>query len=134
MPKPLWFPEALLFCSLICSIWAVITSIQTRSILNDLPNSDKLTEDLIQYDYNRLRRVILRYEKTPGVSHWLMVFLWQFPSMTMSYAWCSFLSGLTLYVCTPFIRQEEWNNHMNVSLSRQRSLCRTLADEGPRSR
>jgi hypothetical protein len=61
-----------------------------------------------------MRRVILRYKRTPGVGHWVMLFIWQFPSMTMSYAWVTFLSGLTVYVCTPFITEMGWTKHRKV--------------------
>jgi hypothetical protein len=46
-----------------------------------------------------------------------MLFIWQFPSMTMSYAWVTFLSGLTVYVCTPFITETGWTKHRKVSAS-----------------
>jgi hypothetical protein len=51
-----------------------------------------------------MRRVILQSKKTPGLKHYAMMFAWPFPGMTMSYAWVTFLSGLTVYICTPFIR------------------------------
>jgi hypothetical protein len=113
-PDPLWVTDALWFFSLICSIWAVITSIQTKSLLDDLPDPDQLNKSLPDIEVKRMRRMILRYKKTPGLKHYVMMFVWQFPSMTMSYAWCTFLSGLTVYVCTPFIRHMEWENRHKV--------------------
>lgn len=116
IPDPIWIAQALWYCSLICSIWAVITSIQQKSILDELPDKDALTEALSEYDLNRTRRVILRYKKKPGLGHWIMIFIWQFPSMQMSYAWCTFLSGLTVYICTPFIRHQPWSNDMKIAI------------------
>jgi hypothetical protein len=102
---------------LISSIWAVITTIQTKSILDDIPDKDQLNPSLPDMELRRTRRVILRYQKKPGIKHWLMLFVWQFPSMTMSYAWVFFLSGLTVYVCTPFIRHDEWSKDHKVCLN-----------------
>lgn len=77
-PNPLWVTDALWFFSLICSIWAVITSIQTKSILDDLPDRDQLNLSLSEMEVKRMRRVILRYKKTPGLRHYIMLFVWQF--------------------------------------------------------
>ncbi|KAF2202176.1 hypothetical protein GQ43DRAFT_471103 [Delitschia confertaspora ATCC 74209] len=115
-PHPIWAAEALWFCSLICSIWAVITSIQTRSLLDDLPDKENLNNGMTECDFKRTRKVILRYSRSPGLAHWVMMFLWQFPSMTMSYAWCTFLLGLTVYVCTPFVRYEGWDAHAKIAV------------------
>ncbi|KAF2192599.1 hypothetical protein K469DRAFT_717161 [Zopfia rhizophila CBS 207.26] len=116
VPNPIWLADALWFSSLICSVWGIITSIQIKSILDDIPDKDQLNERLSELELKRTKRVILRYKKRPGVGHWIMLFLWQFPSMTMSYAWCTFLSGLTVYVCTPFIRRDEWGNHHKIAI------------------
>lgn len=75
-PNPLWVTDALWFFSLICSIWAVITSIQTKSILDDLPTRDQLNMSLPEVEVKRMRRVILRYKKTPGLKHYAMMFVW----------------------------------------------------------
>lgn len=114
VPNAIWVADALWFSSLICSIWAIITSIQMKSILDDLPNKDELNSNLPEAELQRTRRVILRYKKNPGLNHWVMLYIWQFPSQTMSYAWCTFLSGLSVYVCTPFIRREAWSNQHKV--------------------
>jgi hypothetical protein len=51
------------------------------------------------------------------VPRWKMVFTWQAPVMFMSYSVCAFLGGLTILVCTPFIRHErEWGSGHNVSI------------------
>lgn len=44
-----------------------------------------------------------------------MVFTWQCPIMFMSYSVCSYLAGLTIYVCTPLIRGNVWSAGSNVS-------------------
>lgn len=51
------------------------------------------------------------------VPRWKMVFTWQAPVMFMSYSVCAFLGGLTILVCTPFIRHErEWGSGHNVRI------------------
>jgi hypothetical protein len=107
--------EALWFCSLICSICAIVTSIQTKSLLDDLPDREQLDGSLPEIEVQRMRRTILRYKKTPGIKHWIMVFVWQFPSMTTAYAWCTYLIGLTVYLCSPFIRRLPWDDQHKVS-------------------
>ena len=47
---------------------------------------------------------------------WKMVFIWQCPTMFLSYSVCFFLAGLSLFVCTPLIRRDKWNTGSNVSL------------------
>lgn len=49
---------------------------------------------------------------------WKMVFIWQCPTMFLSYSVCFFLAGLTLFVCTPLIRGDKWNTASDVSFSR----------------
>jgi len=102
------------FSSLSCSIWAVITSIQTKSILDDLPHTDLMNSSMSESEVQRMRRTILRYRKTPGINHWIMLFIWQFPSMTMSYAWTTFIAGLTVFICNPFIRHAPWGYRSKV--------------------
>ncbi|OCK80770.1 hypothetical protein K432DRAFT_416476 [Lepidopterella palustris CBS 459.81] len=117
IPDPIWVASAFWYCSLSCSIWAVITSIQQKSILDELPDQDVLTETISEYDLKRTRRVILRYKKRPGIAHWIMLFIWQFPSMQMSYSWCAFLAGLTVYICTPFIRHHPWDDNSKIAIT-----------------
>ncbi|KAF2132332.1 hypothetical protein P153DRAFT_383219 [Dothidotthia symphoricarpi CBS 119687] len=113
----IWIADALWFSSLICSIWAIVTTIQTKSILDDLPAREELNFSLPEYEVQRVQRTILRYTKTPGINHWIMVFVWQFPSMTMAYAWCTFLGGLTVYMCTPFIQNLPWQDRHKVAIA-----------------
>jgi len=39
---------------------------------------------------------------------WNMVFIWQCPTMLMSYAFAFFMIALTLHTIAPLIRQERW--------------------------
>ncbi|KAF2643475.1 hypothetical protein P280DRAFT_515876 [Massarina eburnea CBS 473.64] len=112
----IWVAEALWLSSLSCSIWAVITSIQTKSLLDDLPNKDQLNPALPFSEVQRMQRSVLRFKKRPGVSHWIMVFIWQFPSMTMSYAWTTFIAGLTVHVCNTFIWHETWGTRQKIAI------------------
>ena len=47
---------------------------------------------------------------------WKMMFVWQCPSMVLSYSVCFFLAGLTLFVCTPLIRGDTWSSASDVRL------------------
>jgi hypothetical protein len=110
-----WPSEALWFIALICSIFAIITSIQTKSMLDDLPSREQLSGPLSEFEVQRMQRAILQYKKTPGLRHWIMVFIWQFPSMTMAYAWCTYIAGLTVYICSPFLRKLPWQDRHKAS-------------------
>ncbi|PVH97834.1 hypothetical protein DM02DRAFT_673822 [Periconia macrospinosa] len=88
----------------------------TKSILDDLPNKGELVSTLLEDDFQRTLRTILRYRKRHRTSHWVMLFLWQFPSMCMSYAWTTFIAGLTIYLCNPFIQHEPWSNRHKVAI------------------
>ncbi|KAF1841628.1 uncharacterized protein K460DRAFT_318818 [Cucurbitaria berberidis CBS 394.84] len=103
-----WSADALWSSALVCAIFAIITSIQSKSILDDLPMGEQLDESLAVSEVERMQRTILRYKKTPGIKHWAMLFIWQFPSMTMAYSWSTYLGGLTVYVCTPFVQELPW--------------------------
>lgn len=115
----MWASEALWFIALICSIFAIITSIQTKSMLDDLPSREQLSGAIPDIEVQRMQRAILQYKKSPGLRHWIMVFIWQFPSMTMAYAWCTYIAGLTIYICSPLLRKVPWQDRHKVSHSRR---------------
>ncbi|KAF2857019.1 hypothetical protein T440DRAFT_512994 [Plenodomus tracheiphilus IPT5] len=75
----IWVADALWMAALICAISAIITGIQTKSILDDLPSRQQLESSLSLPDVElqRMRRTILRYKKTPGIKHLIMMFIWQ---------------------------------------------------------
>ncbi|KAI8937994.1 hypothetical protein NX059_005669 [Plenodomus lindquistii] len=114
-----WAADASWMAALICAISAIITGIQTKSVLDDLPSGQQLESPLSLPDIElqRMRRTILQYKKTPGAKHLIMMFIWQFPSMTMAYAWCCYLGGLTIYVCTPFLQSLPWQDRHKVCAS-----------------
>lgn len=109
-----WIANALFASCLLCAIWAIISSIQTKSILDDLPAKEDLDVSLADAEVTRLQRTILRYKRTPALQHWIMVFIWQFPSMTMAYSWVTFLAALTVHVCDPLIRRTPWSDKNKV--------------------
>jgi hypothetical protein len=98
-----------------CSLWAIVSTVQVKSMLNDLPDKTDLNPFLPDIEVARLARTILRYKETPRFKHWAMIFVWQFPSMTMAYSWVTFLCGLTVYMCDPFIRRLAWQSRHKVS-------------------
>lgn len=113
--KAYWIADALWFSSLILSIFAIVTSVQTKSMLDDLPSREQLAGSLPEYEVIRISRSILRYKRTPGFKHYVMLFIWQFPSMTMAYAWLFYIAGLTVGLCSPFIQNLPWQNKHKVS-------------------
>ncbi|KAH7406182.1 hypothetical protein DE146DRAFT_435786 [Phaeosphaeria sp. MPI-PUGE-AT-0046c] len=112
-----WIADALWFSSLILSIFAIITSVQTKSMLDDLPSREQLSSSLPEYEVHRIGRAILRYKRTPGLKHYVMLFIWQFPSMTMAYAWMFYIAGLTVGLCSPFIQKLPWQNRHKVAIA-----------------
>ncbi|KAH6620343.1 hypothetical protein C7974DRAFT_378407 [Boeremia exigua] len=112
----LWIANSLFVSCLLCSIWAIISSIQTKSILDDLPAKEDLDSNLADPEVVRMQHTILRYRRTPAFQHWVMLFIWQFPSMTMAYSWVTFLSALTVHVCDPFIRRSPWSGKNKTAI------------------
>lgn len=85
-------------------------------MLDDLPSHGQLVNSLPEHEVRRISRSILRYKRTPGLKHYVMLFIWQFPSMTMAYAWLFYIAGLTVGLCSPFIQKLPWDNRHKVSL------------------
>lgn len=110
----LWIANALFASCLLCSIWAIISSVQMKSILDDLPAKEDLDATLADLEVARMQHTILRYRRTPAFQHWIMLFIWQFPSMTMAYSWVTFLLALTVHICEPFIRRAPWSEKHKV--------------------
>ncbi|KAL1611409.1 hypothetical protein SLS59_000128 [Nothophoma quercina] len=113
----LWVANALFVSCLLCAIWAIISSIQTKSILDDLPANEDLDVSLADVEVIRLQHTILRYKRIPALQHWIMLFIWQFPSMTMAYSWVAFLSALTVHICDPFIRRSPWSDKNKTAIA-----------------
>jgi hypothetical protein len=87
-------------------------------MLDDLPSHERLEgSTLSEIEVQRMQHAILRYKQTPGLKHWIMVFVWQFPSMTMAYAWCTFIAGLTVYLCSPIIENLPWQEKHKACLA-----------------
>ena len=60
---------------------------------------------------------------------WKMVFIWQCPSMFMCYSICFFLAGLTVLVCTPLIRRDNWGIASDVSAPHRSDADLLIIDE-----
>jgi hypothetical protein len=54
---------------------------------------------------------------------WNMIFVWQFPIMTMTYAWVMFVLALSVYVCTPLINHDPWGPQTKVRSRLNLSSC-----------
>lgn len=113
------------------SILGILLSAQQTAVLDLLgpprvyTNSRSAKADIRRYlplMLTEVRKLGYESESQPEVSgvgfwepRWKMVFTWQCPIMFMSYSVCLFLLGLTMFVCTPLIRGDEWSPASNVS-------------------
>ena len=124
-----WVARALWYCSLSLSIWAIITSAQHGNLLKSLPQVSS-TQPTLRRDLDYILEAIFHHPRRQhwtghrdgpvsslGITHGIMLFVWQCPMMLMSYAWATFLIALTLYVCTPLINREAWSDDHKVILS-----------------
>lgn len=127
-----WLAPSLWYSSLVLSILGLLLSTQQISVLYLLDTEDAPSEpgsnkmdigrylplmltEVRQHSYPvELQRNMQEIKKWRP--RWKMVFTWQCPIMFMSYSVCSYLAGLTIYVCTPLIRGDGWNAGSNVSL------------------
>ena len=130
-----WLASAFWYSSLILSILGLLLGAQQVAVLQLLgkPPTQRNGGLSEKADVRRFLPLILT-EVRPHGSHidfacdsdsvgewrprWKMVFIWQCPSMFLAYSVCFFLAGLTLFVCTPLIRGDQWNTASDVSFSR----------------
>lgn len=140
-----WLAPAFWYSSLILSILGIMLAAQQTAVLQ-LLGKPPLIQQTINSDYapeiadvRRFLPLILREVARSAESsssrraesaaswdgdsvvgewrpRWKMVFVWQCPSMFMSYSVCFFLAGLTLFVCTPLIRGDTWNSASDVAV------------------
>ena len=125
-----WVASALWYSSLILSILGILISAQQVTVLDLLgaqPRTDSSSER-IRF-VRRYLSFILREDRSQAAGNdpdrlsgigawsvrWKMVFIWQCPVMFMAYSVCAYLAGLTIYVCTPFIRGDPWGAGSKVS-------------------
>jgi hypothetical protein len=112
-----WVARALWYFSLTLSMTSVVASAQQSTILGSMPttsgsnvqpgNLDIVLCKILR-DTRSTSQDVERGGKVRCRVKTIMLFVWQFPVMTMSYAWIMFLVALTLYVCTPLIQHALW--------------------------
>jgi len=97
---------------LLLSLSAVVTAAQQKLVIEALLITSGLPE------LERTKQIILRCDSTKdddeksnksSQTEWSfaaknMLYVWQCPTMFMSYAWLTFLVALSVHVCTPLIR------------------------------
>ena len=137
-----WLASALWYSSLILSILGILLAAQQVAVLQLLGKPPTQADGADPSDKADVRRFLplilteVRRQRPRGSRtgadpsdcdgdpigewrpRWKMVFIWQCPSMFLSYSVCFYLAGLTLFVCTPLIRRDKWNTASNVSVSR----------------
>jgi len=130
-----WLASAFWYSSLVLSILGILLASQQTTVLQLLgrPPTNTLGGYAEKNDVRRFLPLILTkvrpriLQDTESVDdgyhlgqwrpRWKMVFIWQCPIMFMSYSVCFFLAGLTLFVCTPLIRGDNWSTASNVNIS-----------------
>ncbi|ORY14674.1 hypothetical protein BCR34DRAFT_560042 [Clohesyomyces aquaticus] len=120
-----WLSHALWHASLVLSILGILLSAQQIAVLHalgPLPPTSKpehietairCYSPLLLANPNKLNLSLPNLNATPRRK---MVFTWQCPMMFMAYSVISFLFGLTILVCTPLIRRQEWNSGCNIAI------------------
>jgi hypothetical protein len=86
----------------------ILGSVPTTSGKNVQPGNLATILCTILHDIGANSQDVERGSKVRCQIRTIMLFVWQFPVMTMSYAWLMFLVALTLYVCTPLIQHDSW--------------------------
>ena len=132
MLEAYWLASAFWYTSLVLSIFGIMLAAQQTSVLHLLgkPAPSAVDVCLEKTNMHRFLPLILTEKRRQDLRgmrslnlgegnkqwrpRWKMVFIWQCPMMFTSYSVCSFLIGLTLFVCTPLIRADTWNTACNV--------------------
>jgi hypothetical protein len=126
MEEAYWLTHGFWHSSLILAILGILLSASEMTVLHILgPLHSNRRENVGNGAFKRYKPLLLSQERNDGqvyTPRWKMVFTWQGPLMFMSYSVCTFLAGLTILVCTPFIREGgEWSAGHSVR-SRLKSL------------
>ena len=130
-----WLTSAFWYSSLILSILALLLAAQQLAVLQLLgrPNRQPLNDDRsaektdidrylpmmlseLPQPYTASERLDTRERIRKWKPRWKMIFTWQCPIMFMSYSVLLFMAGLTILVCTPLVREKEWNTGSNVNI------------------
>lgn len=123
--ESLWIAQAFWYMTLLLSIWAIILSSQQHTFLESMP---LLVETSSKEDIDLNLGTILYGPKSMTVDaeqprnatafsvNWNMVFIWQCPTMLMSYSWAIFMIALTLHVLKPLIRREPWDDSSKIAV------------------
>ena len=126
-----WLSSAFWYCSLFLSILAILLSAQQLNVLDIL--SPRHTESKPLDTHGQIRQCLpLLLQPLPRTGprsvdvlgawqpRWKMVFTWQCSIMFLSYSVCLYLAGLTIFVCTPLIRNNAWRTDSNVRTGNHR--------------
>jgi hypothetical protein len=120
MEEAYWLTHGFWHSSLILAILGILLSASEVTVLHILgPLRPHRTDSASNDAFNRYKPLLLSQECNDAqiyTPRWKMVFTWQGPLMFMSYSVCTFLAGLTILVCTPFIREGgKWSEGHSVS-------------------
>jgi hypothetical protein len=120
MEEAYWLTHGFWHSSLILSILGILlaaSEITVLDLLGPLRPSQMVSD--AELFFERYKPLLLSRKGTDSqlvVPRKKMVFTWQGPLMFMSYSVSAFLAGLTILVCTPFIREgSNWTVGHSVS-------------------
>jgi hypothetical protein len=109
---------------LLCFLGILLASqqISVLEILGDIPSSSEDShrdEIMANYRLMLIERVrepqeIMGEFQKGWRPRWAMVFIWQCPTMFMSYSFVLFILGLSMFVCTPLIHKDAWGPESDV--------------------
>ena len=134
----MWYARALFYNSLVLAITALVAVTQESVLLDDLRNNyasvfaAKLRSNPADvqsmlallmtssaYDLGGRESIttqeLLEIFNASRRSK-LMMFLWQCPTMLMSYSWTLFIIALTLHVLRPFLLRQAWSDDSKVRM------------------
>ncbi|AEO58637.1 hypothetical protein MYCTH_2127689 [Thermothelomyces thermophilus ATCC 42464] len=124
--QPHWIGPAAWYCSLILSFSAVLLASSQASIFRAVSDSVSREHGFSLVQELALVMAVQRTEDdaelplTRGLEsarvRWNLVFIWQAPTMMMSYSIIGFLVGLVVYVTAPLYNQESFHGSSKAAV------------------
>ncbi|KAF1851255.1 uncharacterized protein K460DRAFT_382724 [Cucurbitaria berberidis CBS 394.84] len=115
-----WLTHAFWHSSLILAILCILLSASEITVLHLLGPLQSISQSFRDANTVERYKPLLLSFGTDNIPKYVprkkMVVTWQGPLMFMSYSVCTFLAGLTILVCTPFIRHgRNWTTGHNIA-------------------
>ena len=133
--KSFWLAKMFWHWSLIASFFSLISSAQQR-LLRELPQQapgavvdDDRMQNLVQASLQLVLSSDPTHKKDAQPPSLQMIWVWQSPTMLMSYAWMLFFLGYALHILTPVFEelQGDWSR-MTIPVSQSQPWPSSLLD------